>query len=463
MRLRDARRKTLGLAIVIGSVGGVVAQERQPPPGIEYTLDLSTGIVTSDNLENVADPNGRSTLSRTNLTFGARSQTKVSDLALTFGGRFEAGYFAQDDTTTSVFEDPFATLAYRREGANANFSFLGTYRETDVSRSRVVEDEFENEDLIEDDGTRVDTDLRFSFETNPQGPWGTDVDLRYRTRNFNGVTSDELTDTEFFSIDAGLRLLITPSATLRLTASQSQLIEDDDVETEQETTSYGANLVYEISRATRVNAGLSAVRIETEQDEAGGRSTDVDEGPSFNFGIEHDRPNGQISATFSNTLIRNGRRQTIRVARDLELKRGELSFSVGATQTNGNGFDPLLALTYSGDLKRGSYRIRFSQNANTDTDGDSFINTRLSANYRHEIDRVSGLELDLSLTESDAQGDDGTDRSRTNLGVTYTRDLTHDWQLRTGYEYGLTETNDGDGRRRNTLFATINRSFSLRP
>ncbi|MEL6519331.1 MAG: hypothetical protein AAFQ66_00090 [Pseudomonadota bacterium] len=459
MRLKDARGKTLGLALVIGSVGGVMAQERQPPPGIEYTLDVSTGIVTSDNLENVADPSGRSTFSRTNLTFGARSQTRTSNLALSFGGRLEAGHFAEDDDTTTQFENPFINLSYSQEAKRANFTFFGSYRETDINRSRIVEDEFENEDLIEDDGTRADTDLRFGIETDPGGTWGTSLDLRYRTRSFDGVTSDELTDTELFSITAGLRMLVTPTTTVRLTAFQSTFTDDDEDNTEQNTFRYGGSVSYDFTRTTRFNAGLFHVRLETDTDD----DTDVDEGPSFNFGVEHDRPNGVIAANFANNVVRNGRRQTLRVRRDYELKRGDLSFSVGATQTNGNGWDPLFGVTYQEDLKRGSYQLRLSQNGRTDTDGDSFTNTRFSANYRHDINSISGLELDLALTESEADAEDGTDRRRTSFGVTYRRDLTRDWQLRTGYEHRVSRTNDEDTRRTNTLFATINRSFSLRP
>ncbi|MEO0829562.1 MAG: hypothetical protein AAFY03_03790 [Pseudomonadota bacterium] len=465
MSKTPAHRKLLGAALVLGSVGAVVAQEedaRNALPGLQATLDFAQGLVVSDNLENIANPSGTSAVLRTDLAFNIRSETKPSLLALSFGGQYEHGYLADDGGNVSEFRDPFLTFGYTRANASTALNISGSSRQTQIGR-RTITEEFDSDDLVTDIGTRTDTRLGVSLETGLGGPWGIETAFNFSARDFAGGASDSLVDRETTTFSFGLRLEPTRTTTWRLSAVTRKEVRDNDAETEQVRNSLGASLAYAVSPTTGITASVAAVRIETEEFFLIRRFTVVEEGLAYALGVQHELQRGTVAASLSSDIVTNGRRTTYQVSRTLPIRGGEISANIGATKTDGNAAQALYGFNIQRDLKNGRYSASLTQTGVTESDGDEFVNTNLRMRYGFDINPISRLDFGLNIAQSDARTDGQNDQEQGRFSVTYSRDLTQDWAFDAGYEHRYSETNSANRRTSNRVFATINRTFNIRP
>lgn len=460
-----SKRTTSGLAIVaVATVSTGFAQDggANDPSGLQLTLDLAQSLFVGDNLSNITAPTGTSSVLETDLTFGLKSETRVSSLALAIGGTFEVGYMADNGGNVSGFTDPTASLSYSRESKSAQFSLSGSYREREVGDT-VITDEFTNEDLIVDNGDRVDTRLAFGLKTGVGGPWGADVSGSFAQTTYTGTTSTSLNDTETLSFSGRVWMKPNRATTISLTASQSESEKDDAANTVTERTRIGVSAELDVSAATQITASLFSSVLKTTSGIGVARASVVDDGLGFSFGVEHDLPNGGMTASYSRSVERGGERDTIRFSRSFDLPSGSFSFNIGGTKDSGQDFDPLYGFSLVQAMKSSRFTASLSQAASTDTDGDTSINSSLSVTYAHEITSLSSVEIFGRVSDSNVLTGPDPDQNRTSIGVAYNHALTKDWDLRTGYNYRKNTSGGATVLESNQLFATLSRSFNLRP
>jgi hypothetical protein len=460
---RGKNKKTIGIAgLIIASVGGVVAQEASEPSGVQMTLDLTQRFRAGDNLEHVASPSGSSAVSQTNLTFGVLSETRAQTLQGTFGGSFETGYLADDGGSVSQINDPFATLSYFTESINSNLLVNLSFQRSDVSDFTFT-DSFTSEDFVIDGGTRDSTNAEIVYETGIGGPIGARIALNYTGRKFNDTTDPDLSDREVFTYDGKFRVALTRSAELQLLTKYREDQDDDAFDTLQTQTEFGFGLNYVLAAGTDIAATLTYNQLDTETTTSGVRSTATEEGLTFGLDVTHDMPNGNIVGSIKSDVVTSGRKNTFRLTRQFDLPRGAMSLTFGGSQTENGNLNPLYGIVYNQDFSTGSFTASLTQSTTTETDGDERLNSSLNASYSHQITEISSLSLEFGLSDSEVTEGTDDDLRRTDVGITYQRELNRDWNLNAGYRYRITERSGSADRKSNEIFAAVTRRFDLRP
>lgn len=456
-------RKSIGIAgLIIASVGGVVAQEASEPSGVQMTLDLTQRFRAGDNLEHIATPSGSSAVAQTNLTFGILSETRTQTLQGTFGGSFETGYMADDGGSVARLNDPFATISYFTESVNSSLTVGASYQRSDVSDFTFT-DSFSPEDFVIDGGTRDSTNAEIVFETGLGGPVGARIALSYTGRDFQDTIDPDLTDREVFTYDGKLRLALTRSAELQVLTKYREDRDNDATETLQTQTEFGFGLNYVMSEATDFAVTLTHNQLETLTTTGGVRSSSIEEGLTFGLDVTHDLPNGNLVGSLKSDVVSSGRKNSYQLTRQFDLPRGAMSLTFGGSQTENGNLNPLYGVSYSQEFSSSSFSASLTQSSVTEVDGDERLNSRLRASYSKQITNISAINLDFSVNDSEITGGTGVDSRRTDVSVTYQRELTRDWNLNTGYRYRLTERSGSLDRKSNEIFASATRRFDLRP
>lgn len=386
----------------------------------------------------------------TDLSLNVSTSTRVEELEFGIGtqlyGDFTDG--ADDDFN---FRNWFAALNYVRRGANSALNFGARYREVDLGDSS-----FEVSPgviIIDEDGSLTSTVITAGVDTGIEGPFGLSVDAAYRERDYEGVTDPDLVDETGYSIDALARFSLTPSTSLRARAGIERTEEDDGSDTERETRYVGLGV------ATSNGRGLSFtadVLYDESEVTTSAPSSTTEDGIGVEMAVTQARPNGSIGATLTSRIDDTGRRTTAAVNRNLDLRNGALAFSLGIVDQEGVDDLQLIGdITYEAPTPRGAVSARLAQSA-ASSDGDTVVSTSLALAYRQEINSFSGWEAAFTYAATDELGS-GDDEDRASASVAYTRNLTADWSMRTGYEY----VRDDDGDESNSLFLTVERDITF--
>ncbi len=431
--------------------------------GLEITATIKETLRSSDNLERIANPSGRSTIAQTDLTFGLTSETQTQQLAAQFGGTIEAGYFADRDDNDPDFSQSFFNLNYAREVQSALLSFDAVYRKSDVRDTDFASD-FDDRDLIVDQGELASYGLSFGLETGRDAPFGLTFDVALRERNYSNTTDEDLFDSETQSYDFAARFDLSQTATLRALAEYSEYDAQDSEDTLRESTSFGFGLGYEISPSLRFNGQITHDRTETTETLSGTRRQTVDQGPSYEFGLTLDRPNGTIGTRYNSIVRSTGRRSTFWLDRTLDLPRGGLEVSLGVTESDDTSSRAIGNLAYSHELPSGAFTANLSQSATTrNEDNDEAVRTSLTLGYDHQITAISRIGASANFADLNVISGTGNDTERSTFAITYSREVTRDWDLTTGFEHSYSKEDTQSNRTSNTVFLGLERSFSFRP
>ncbi len=240
---------------------------------------------------------------------------------------------------------------------------------------------------------------------------------------------------------------------LRALAGITREEESDVAGTERETSYVGLGV------ATRTAGGLSFTgdllfdRSETKTTTPATSRTE--DGIGVSLSVRQDRPNGFVGASLSSRIDDAGRRTRADVTRSFDTRTGALAVSLGVVDQEGTDDLQLVgSLSYSISTPRSVFSAELEQDATTD-DGDTVLDTSLTLAYRQEINAVSGWETELGYFASDELN--GDDDNRTTASVAYTRDLTDEWSMRTGYAY----SRDDGGDAENSVFFNIERDITF--
>ena len=441
------------------------AQQAEAPGGLRFSVDLSAGASVDTN-EGLDDPT-EGTTSRTDLgaTFGLLNETEVSRLAISFLTRAEFANSPDPDVDGFDFRLPRGSLSYDLQGADSSVGLTARYFFDRVDDDVLIflDENLNPVDLTVDGGDLRRVTLGADLSVGISAPIGFDARVFFDDRDYIGTTDPDLFDRVSWGGNGALRFAVTEVATARLTASYSRRDDDDIGDPLTETFAYGAGLSYQIDQITAFDADLSYTTID---ETVFGTTSTENEGWAYNIGLRRELGNGSIGASLSQEIEEASTRTVISFQRSRNLPDGSLSYSLGYSiaedeDNSENGF--VGGVNYRRDLRSGSVSANATQEFLTDDDGEDTLVSRIALNYNQDINSVSSVGVSFGLGRSDEVGGSGDTTTRANVGVTYRRALTQDWDWVLGYEARYRLENGGDPATGNRVFTLVDRSFTFRP
>jgi hypothetical protein len=438
-------------------------QDAGDPPGPSLDLDLTTGVLVSDNIDRERDPAGTSSISTTSLGLTYDTRTKRERFTLQTGARLEFGSYANDEEQEDGggIESPFVSLSYGREARRASFALDARYSEVDVGFGTVTD--ADGQDLIVDQGTRVDTLLGTELTLGTDTPLSYSLGVSYRERRFVDTTDPDLDDQTTATIGQTLSFALNQTTRLVFSLDYRERDAEDEEETFETNTTAAIGLTTETRGGVTASGRLGYSVEEITRTIDGDRETDTEEAPVLSFSLSRALPDGSISGTLSRTLDEQGSRTSLLFGRAVDLRRGGFDASVGVSAGDDDDELRLIgSLALERPTPRGGLTLSLSQEVTSDADGD-YLRTDAGLGYRHELTRLSQLTLTMEVTAVDAVDPDEADRQRAQVEIAFSRQLTEDWSFNAGFRHFTAEETDLDPVVENAVFANLSRRFDLIP
>lgn len=418
------------------------------------TLGVSQNLSYSNNLGlNSAETSGLRSI--TNLNLGYATATRVEGVKVTASTGLE---FGSDDGSANGLIDPVFGLSYRQESKNAGFTASANYRQADVSSVLNTQTVVDSGFISIDEGVQTDLNYSLGFDFGRTDPVSGSLTYAGNTRRYTETSDATLLDFDSNTLTAQVNLRFDDRITGRLSASLTEFVEENGLKRNTENYSIGAN--FAVTQTLTVDAALSYN--ETNRTE-GSVSTSTD-GLGFTMSANQDLKDGSLSARLASSVNENGRRTTISVSRELELKNGALSFSFGGVRSEDDSFDPTYNIGYNQELPKGAqFSVQASQAFETSGLGEDAINTRVAASYSAPLTTVSSLEATANFRNRQGLDTSADDASRLDLGVRYRHSLAQDWGVVGGYNRSFTSEEGEADQTSDTVFVGLQKTFEWRP
>lgn len=455
----------------LGTVSSRAQQDGGPETGGPVlTFGIASTLSATDNYDLRPDDGESAELFDTRLSFGYRNRRANDSLSLDLGGLLHA---VEPPRNTKVFDDRTARLGYERQGVNSALSFGADYSLSSVDArdpfDRLVEDDPLTEaDLSQDRGDERRISLRARVETGLNDPLGFVLSGSYRERSYTDTTDPDLYDNERLSLSGTTRFTLSTVTETRVVLDYEEYSADDTQQTDRQTTSVNLGLTQALSQVDTLDVSLGLQQIDTEETfggPGGPRRSSTENGVIGNLGLTRELTRGTVGTTFKLDESENGRTATLRVNRALPLPRGSLSFSLGVTSDVSDTIRPVGSLDFTHEMLRSTLTASIERQVRTSDRSNELQTTRASVGYDYEINTLSRVSVSANLAElaRAGGGPQVNDTLRADLRASYTRELTRDWQLSTGYEYRIRDEESDGLASSNRVFLTLQRSFALRP
>ncbi|MGX0978387.1 hypothetical protein ACSSVY_004127 [Roseovarius sp. MBR-51] len=457
------------LSVFSLGAGLTLAQQGSGPEngGPVLTFGLSSTLSATDNYN--LDPNNSESaeLFDNRLSFGYLNQRANDVFRFDVSGLLRANEPPGDSRT---FDDQSARLGYDRQGVNSALSFGADYSLASINsldpfdQNRFFDDPLEENDLAEDQGDRQQISSRFRFEAGLDNPVGFILEGRYREQTYNDTTDPDLFDTELFNLTGTTRFTLSPVTEVRTILRYDDYTADDTQQTNRRTSSFNLGLTQALSPIDTLDVVVGLQSIETEETILGIRDADTQTGLIGSVDLTRELTRGTIGTSFDLRESVNGQTATWLVNRDVPLPRGAIELSLGATSDVDDTVRPVGSLDFTHEMKRSTLTASLSRQVTTSSRSNELRTTEASLGYNYEINSFSDISFSANYAElKQAGGPAVNDTTRTDLRATYSRNLTPDWRLSSGYEYRLRdETGVGDASS-NRVFLTLEREFTVRP
>jgi len=457
------------LSVFSLDAGLTLAQQGGRPEdgGPILTFGLSSTLSATDNYN--LDPNNSESaeLFDNRLSFGYLNQRANDVFRFDVSGLLRANEPPGDSRT---FDDQRARLGYDRQGVNSALSFGADYSLASINsldpfdQNRFFDDPLEENDLAEDQGDRQQISSRFRFEAGLDNPVGFILEGRYREQTYNDTTDPDLFDSELFNLTGTTRFTLSPVTEVRTILRYDDYTADDTEQTNRQTSSFNLGLTQALSPIDTLDVVVGFQSIETEETILGIRDADTQTGVIGSIDLTRELTRGTIGTSFDLRESVNGQTATWLVNRDLPLPRGSIELSLGATSDVDDTVRPVGSLDFTHEMKRSTLTASLSRQVTTSSRSNELRTTEASLGYNYEINSLSEISFSANYAElKQAGGPAVNDTTRTDLRATYSRNLTPDWRLSSGYEYRLRdETGVGDASS-NRVFLTLEREFTVRP
>ena len=426
--------------------GASVGGDRGITGGADLAFGLNRG--ASNRLETrvVADVESRTTTQLLGLSASG------TVLGWSLGGDGEQG----DDWE---LVDPTAGFRYEREAFDGSFSLRGSVSEDKLSFLSATDPGIDLEDpfldptlLLEGDGLRRDTRLSFALSALEDLPVGVEISGSARNTDYigtpEGFVDPETGDPTYLdrrtrTLDAALRLDVTPLLTTRIGFGFSRADTDEDFGT-YETRRVSVSADYQPTERLALEASLGVA-------ENRRPFSDVSEtGATASFGAAYELPRGTIGLSYSHVFDVSGARDEIALRRDIALPGGDsLGVEVGLSRAEGGSVETIGAVDYVRTGRRSELALSFGRSVRTSVNGSASTLTTLGAAYRRELTARDGLTATADYTSVDS-----VESGRFAVGLD--RQLTRDWGLSAGVERRVRNGRDDDA-----VFLTLGRRFQI--
>lgn len=440
----------LGAPLIV--TGGVLWA--QDTGGLIATFDISQRLEHIEE-EGFTASDDEGLRSLTTLGFGLSSETRSQSLR--FG--VSTG-IAQNLTNggSTEFEDTRVSLDYGISNRNTELTIGALYRRDEID-DLAFDTELLDDDIDTGDGQREIFSLTTSLTVGADGPVTGTLTHTYEKSTFSDTTDPTLNDSDTQRIDGRLSFRVAPNLETSIFAGWSEVDEDGVGATDRTTSNFGIGATYDITPATTLTGEISY-----SEEESRGTTVEETDGLNYAFSLAHLRPNGSISFRFSETDTLNGARREAAVARSFVLPRGELSFAIGATKTDGFDVQPLVNVSVDYAIDRNSnLLIVLEQSGDINSDDEEVVNTRFDLSYTRELTSLSEISAGVELANENVLGVGGIDQRSVRADLTHSYELGDDWDLVSGYEYSSVEEDGEPTRKRNIVFLGLQKSFSFRP
>ena len=458
------------LTVLCLGAGLTLAQQASSPEegGPVLTFGLSSTLSATDNYS--LRPNGGDSaeLFDNRLSFGYRNRRANDVLSLDLSGLLRAN---EPPGGSRTLDDRSARLGYDREGVNSALSFGADYSLTSVNsldpfdQNRFFDDDpLDVTDLTEDQGDREQISTRFSFDTGLNDPVGFTLDGRYREQTYKSTTDPDLFDTETISLTGTTRFTLSPATEARVVLRYRDYTADDVPQTDRQTTSFNLGLTQALSKIDTLDVSLGLQQIETHETILGARNSDTETGIIGNIALDRELTRGTVGTTFDLSDSVNGTTATWLASRTMPLPRGALAISLGATSDVSDTIRPVGSIEFSHEMPRSTLTAMLDRRVATSSRSNELRTTSASLGYTYEINSLSDLGFSANLAEvAQAGGPAVNDTTRADLRATYSRDLTRDWRLSSGYEYRIRDETGVGSATSNRVFLTLERKVVIRP
>ncbi len=427
----------------------------QDAGGIRATFDISQRLeyVEEDGFTVGSDEGLRSV---TGLGFALSSETRGQ--RLTFSGSTNV---AQNLTNGGgvEFEDTLVALDYARSSRNSELTFGLTYRRDEVDDLAFDTDLLLDDDITSGDGQREVFGATTGLTLGREGPITTTLTHAYEKSVYSDTIDPSLNDSDTQSVTGRLSFQVSPVLTTDIFASWRDVDEDGPTALDRTFRRAGIGAVYDISPATTLRGELFY------EDESSESATVTEaNGLGYALSLTNDRPNGEIRVSFEEEQTINGTRREALIGRSYELRRGTLSFAVGATRTEGFSTQSLANVAFDFQIDPlSTIRMELDQTAAVNDDDSEVVNTRFDMSYTRSISSLSDISASIALVDENVIGDALGDEQSVRFDLTHRYELTRDWDLVSGFEYSSVDEDTSERRDRSTVFLGIERSFDIRP
>ena len=152
----------------------------------------------------------------------------------------------------------------------------------------------------------------------------------------------------------------------------------------------------------------------------------------------------------------------LRVGRSFTLPGGDrFDGDLGVSARSGGSARLVGSMRYAKALPTGRLEARFDRGVSLNANNVDVASTLVGLTLSHEISAVSDLSVraDYSRTDGGTLGGVTNAASRQAIRASYSRDLTRDWSLETGYQYRHLRDGSSRSASSNSVFLTIGRTF----
>ncbi|WP_424985708.1 hypothetical protein [Microbulbifer sp. S227A] len=453
------------------AVTPAVSQDEEEYDSLRQRLRIEQNFVAGDNLGLENPSEGSTSLATTRLTYGLQSETETQQFSLAIGAGLRFGNVADGNSMKTGFVDPLIALRYRREGANARLAFDADYQQTDISLVQPLWTFLDSDGTvtppadfseIRGSGERRSHNVGATLETGLNDPFGLRLRARTSGTNYIDATDTDLADFDNTSLGLTTLFRLNPVTTATLDMSYLRYSSADIADTDRETRTVQAGFIRELSDIATLtfSAGYSTVDSTLTDPLTGVRSTERVEGPSGGIDYDTEMPNGTFNLGFDVYQNQDGQRGTLLMTRSVDLPRGSLSGNIGVTQIDSADPQIVGGLTWVYNMPSSSFRLFLNRDVFTDSSDEDRLTNLLVAGYSHEINQVSNLSLDLSLSHTEAAaGEEATERGA--LVVAYNRELNEDWSFNTGVAFRTLQDETIGEADATAVFFGIGRNFDF--
>lgn len=379
-----------------------------PAAAGELTFGTAVRLSADDNpdRDDATDDATRRLITRFSL--GYVTETEASRLELGATAALRRGLGANATPDELDLNDPNLFFNYTRSAAAARFGLSGSVRENDLATTQDVDDFDTNA------GIRRTTDLDMSLNLRDDAPFG-----------------------------------------IGLTAGQTVVTYRDDggAQTDYTRSRLGLSTRLDINPVTTATLGLRYDLFDAEDAAA-------QETWGLNAGITRERPLGRSSLSLGMTETEDGTRSSLTFGHAFDTPLGSQNLRLGVTRTSDGDLSTVGGFDLSYDLPNGGLTASLDRSVTSDEEDDSeVVLTRARASWSHALSPLASLRFDLSFAESE---DSTNTTANTELGATYSRELTPDWSMDLGLRHRQQRRDVGADNSSNTAFIELRRSLSLR-